>query len=237
MDAPVSRRRRLCQCVSADAVDSAQRRCYEPSRQSGQTAGDARFCQPNVRFPDARRPAAQRRAQRPAQRPRPPARRQVDLAPRLHLRPAQPRRNRRSRGCSRATTCYAPAKPAARSARRVERIRPRALARPRSLASGRILAPRDALDFGNAGTGARLMMGVVGGHGITATFDGDASLRKRPMRRVARSAAADGRAGASRRPRAGAARSRYAARAIRRRSSIARQSPRRRSSRPCCSPA
>ena len=40
------------------------------------------------------------------------------------------------------------------------------------------------LDFGNAGTGARLMMGVVGGHGMTARFDGDASLRKRPMRRV-----------------------------------------------------
>ena len=28
------------------------------------------------------------------------------------------------------------------------------------------------------------MMGVVGGHDITATFDGDASLRKRPMRRI-----------------------------------------------------
>jgi 3-phosphoshikimate 1-carboxyvinyltransferase len=28
------------------------------------------------------------------------------------------------------------------------------------------------------------MMGVVGGHGVTATFDGDASLRKRPMGRV-----------------------------------------------------
>ncbi len=40
------------------------------------------------------------------------------------------------------------------------------------------------LDFGNAGTGSRLMMGVVGGHGVTATFDGDASLRKRPMRRI-----------------------------------------------------
>ena len=45
-------------------------------------------------------------------------------------------------------------------------------------------APRGALDFGNAGTGSRLMMGVVGGHGMTATFDGDASLRKRPMRRI-----------------------------------------------------
>ena len=28
------------------------------------------------------------------------------------------------------------------------------------------------------------MMGVAGGHPITATFDGDASLRKRPMRRI-----------------------------------------------------
>jgi 3-phosphoshikimate 1-carboxyvinyltransferase len=49
---------------------------------------------------------------------------------------------------------------------------------------GAILPPRETLDFGNAGTGARLMMGVVGGHGVTATFDGDASLRKRPMRRI-----------------------------------------------------
>ena len=49
---------------------------------------------------------------------------------------------------------------------------------------GALLAPREPLDFGNAGTGCRLMMGVVGGHGITATFDGDASLRKRPMRRI-----------------------------------------------------
>ncbi len=49
---------------------------------------------------------------------------------------------------------------------------------------GALLAPRDALDFGNAGTGSRLMMGVVGSHPIQATFDGDASLRKRPMRRI-----------------------------------------------------
>jgi 3-phosphoshikimate 1-carboxyvinyltransferase len=28
------------------------------------------------------------------------------------------------------------------------------------------------------------MMRVVGGHGITATFDGDASLRKRPTNRI-----------------------------------------------------
>ncbi len=49
---------------------------------------------------------------------------------------------------------------------------------------GSLLAPRDKLDFGNAGTGSRLMMGVVGSHPIEATFDGDASLRKRPMRRI-----------------------------------------------------
>ena len=49
---------------------------------------------------------------------------------------------------------------------------------------GSLLEPVDTLDFGNAGTGSRLMMGVVGGHGITARFDGDASLRKRPMRRI-----------------------------------------------------
>ena len=46
------------------------------------------------------------------------------------------------------------------------------------------LPPRETLDFGNAGTGSRLMMGLVGGHAITARFDGDASLRKRPMRRI-----------------------------------------------------
>ncbi len=49
---------------------------------------------------------------------------------------------------------------------------------------GTLLPPHETLDFGNAGTGARLMMGVVGGHGLTARFDGDASLRKRPMRRI-----------------------------------------------------
>ncbi len=54
----------------------------------------------------------------------------------------------------------------------------------RGMGIGSILEPRAPLDFGNAGTGSRLMMGVVGGHAVTATFDGDASLRKRPMRRI-----------------------------------------------------
>src|SRR5271169_1124084 len=44
--------------------------------------------------------------------------------------------------------------------------------------------PKGVLDFGNSGTGCRLVMGAVAGCPITATFDGDASLRKRPMRRV-----------------------------------------------------
>ena len=49
---------------------------------------------------------------------------------------------------------------------------------------GGFRAPEEMLDFGNSGTGVRLMMGAVAGTPITATFDGDASLRKRPMRRV-----------------------------------------------------
>ncbi len=44
--------------------------------------------------------------------------------------------------------------------------------------------PRAALDFGNSGTGCRLAMGAVAGCPITARFDGDASLRTRPMRRI-----------------------------------------------------
>src|SRR5580700_9893135 len=44
--------------------------------------------------------------------------------------------------------------------------------------------PVSALDFGNSGTGCRLMLGAVAGCPIAATFDGDASLRQRPMRRV-----------------------------------------------------
>jgi len=45
-------------------------------------------------------------------------------------------------------------------------------------------APAVALDFGNSGTGCRLVMGAVAGCPIEAVFDGDASLRSRPMRRI-----------------------------------------------------
>ena len=40
------------------------------------------------------------------------------------------------------------------------------------------------LDMGNSGTGARLLMGLVAGSDVEATFSGDDSLNKRPMARV-----------------------------------------------------
>ena len=49
---------------------------------------------------------------------------------------------------------------------------------------GGFAEPAAALDFGNSGTGCRLAMGAVAGCPITVTFDGDASLRSRPMRRI-----------------------------------------------------
>jgi 3-phosphoshikimate 1-carboxyvinyltransferase len=44
--------------------------------------------------------------------------------------------------------------------------------------------PDEALDFGNSGTGSRLVMGAVATTTMTAVFTGDASLRGRPMKRV-----------------------------------------------------
>ena len=49
---------------------------------------------------------------------------------------------------------------------------------------GGLIEPASALDFGNSGTGARLMMGIVAGHPMRAVFTGDESLKKRPMGRV-----------------------------------------------------
>jgi 3-phosphoshikimate 1-carboxyvinyltransferase len=49
---------------------------------------------------------------------------------------------------------------------------------------GGFAEPAGPLDFGNSGTGCRLMLGAVAGCPVTATFDGDASLRSRPMQRV-----------------------------------------------------
>jgi 3-phosphoshikimate 1-carboxyvinyltransferase len=49
---------------------------------------------------------------------------------------------------------------------------------------GGLRAASAPLDFGNSGTGSRLMLGVVAGHDIEAEFTGDASLCRRPMGRV-----------------------------------------------------
>ena len=56
--------------------------------------------------------------------------------------------------------------------------------RVRGVGVGGFVSPRGTLDLGNSGTGCRLVIGAAAGNPITATFDGDASLRKRPMRRV-----------------------------------------------------
>jgi 3-phosphoshikimate 1-carboxyvinyltransferase len=56
--------------------------------------------------------------------------------------------------------------------------------RVRGVGVGGFREPSSVLDFGNSGTGCRLVMGAVAGCPVTATFDGDASLRTRPMRRI-----------------------------------------------------
>ena len=49
---------------------------------------------------------------------------------------------------------------------------------------GSLIEPKKPLDFGNSGTAARLIMGLVSTHPIKSVFVGDASLSKRPMGRV-----------------------------------------------------
>jgi 3-phosphoshikimate 1-carboxyvinyltransferase len=49
---------------------------------------------------------------------------------------------------------------------------------------GGLVEPAEVLDFGNAGTGARLLLGVLASYPLTAFFTGDDSLRRRPMARV-----------------------------------------------------
>jgi 3-phosphoshikimate 1-carboxyvinyltransferase len=50
--------------------------------------------------------------------------------------------------------------------------------------TGGLTEPNDVLYMGNSGTGARLMMGLVSSYPFTSFFNGDESLRKRPMSRV-----------------------------------------------------
>jgi 3-phosphoshikimate 1-carboxyvinyltransferase len=49
---------------------------------------------------------------------------------------------------------------------------------------GRLRRPEETLNCGNSGTSARLLLGLLAGHRFAATLTGDASLRRRPMRRV-----------------------------------------------------
>ena len=56
--------------------------------------------------------------------------------------------------------------------------------RVRGTGVGKWQSPKTELDFGNSGTGSRLVMGAMATMPITAVFTGDASLRSRPMARV-----------------------------------------------------
>ena len=49
---------------------------------------------------------------------------------------------------------------------------------------GGLTEPADVLDMGNSGTAARLLCGILASHPIFSVMTGDASLRRRPMRRV-----------------------------------------------------
>lgn len=50
--------------------------------------------------------------------------------------------------------------------------------------AGGFRQPAETIDCGNSGTAARLLLGAVAGYKLSARFDGDQSLRKRPMNRV-----------------------------------------------------
>jgi 3-phosphoshikimate 1-carboxyvinyltransferase len=50
--------------------------------------------------------------------------------------------------------------------------------------AGGFSQPSETIDCGNSGTAARLLLGAASGYKLSARFDGDASLRKRPMNRV-----------------------------------------------------
>ena len=49
---------------------------------------------------------------------------------------------------------------------------------------GRLSKPEEVLNCGNSGTTTRLLLGMLAGHPFSARLTGDASLRRRPMRRV-----------------------------------------------------
>src|SRR6266852_2609561 len=49
---------------------------------------------------------------------------------------------------------------------------------------GQLRSPVSSLDAGNSGTTMRLLAGILAGHPFSSTLIGDASLSRRPMRRV-----------------------------------------------------
>ena len=49
---------------------------------------------------------------------------------------------------------------------------------------GGLQQPDGPIDYGNAGTGVRLMMGIIAGHDMSVRLTGDASLSRRPMGRI-----------------------------------------------------
>ncbi|MBR0652610.1 3-phosphoshikimate 1-carboxyvinyltransferase [Roseomonas terrae] len=73
----------------------------------------------------------------------------------------------------------------------VERVGPGAW-RVSGRGVGGLVEPADVLDMGNSGTAARLLLGLLAGHPVFATMTGDASLRKRPMKRVTEPLSATG---------------------------------------------
>ena len=128
-------------------------------------------------------PPGAKRARPLKGRIRPPGDKSIS-ASRFSVWPSGLRGRRRWKRCSRAIDVLRTGKARQALGANIERPAPGAW-RICGPGLGALPPPRETLDFGNAGTGCRLMMGVVGGHGITATFGTPtASLRKRPMRRI-----------------------------------------------------
>lgn len=152
----------------------------ERGRMAGPDPATAGASQAHAHGTGEARPATGRRSR--SVRPGPGAGRQVGVPPRTHLRPVRGghhphHRPARGRGCPQY-------REGLRGAGRLRHPhRRRRLGGGGHWRAGSGLASRP-LDFGNSGTGVRLMMGAVAGQAVIAAFDGDASLRRRPMKRV-----------------------------------------------------
>ena len=172
-----------CQCAIWIGGRQYQRRCYEPRRRQGALNPKARKVALRVRSPVAslRGVAAQRSARAPAQRAGAAAGRQIDLASRDPVRPARlprdaGRRAARGRRCAEDRQGL----PGARRGRRTPRAGDGEFA---GLASRAPTAPRHAR-FRQRRHRLPVDDGCRRRPRNHAIFDGDASLRKRPMRRI-----------------------------------------------------